>query len=271
MAEYAARGMLRPIAVPTLDEETERMLIRRRHRLVDCIRKTKQHIKALLLELGFPEPEGLAYWTQADIGALHALDLKPMAKIALESYLRELEFQNKELREVESKVQVLMADRRHAEAYRNLQSVPGVGFVVASTFMLELFRPERFQKKEQFAAYLGLAPTVRHSGEKTPHGRLVCVGQKRLRSLLVEAAWVWRSRDDASPEGGGPVGGSPQRVFPVHEQPQPILEMKVASIRQLSIIQPSGMAISVDVEMVNAYLSAAYINGPFSILYEGAL
>ena len=200
LAEYAARGMLRPIAIPTLDEETERMLLRRRHRLVDCIRKTKQHIKALLLELGIPEPKGLASWTRTGIGNLHALHLKPMAKVTLESYLRELEFQDTELREVESAVQALMADSRHAGAYRNLQSVPGVGFVVASTFMLELFRPDRFQSKEQLAAYIGLAPTVRQSGEKTPRGRLVPVGQKRLRSLLVEAAWIWRSRDEIAQE-----------------------------------------------------------------------
>ncbi len=200
LAEYAARGMLRPIAIPTMDEETERTLMRRRHRLVDCIRKSKQHIKALLLELGIPEPEGLAYWTRTSVDALHALCLKPMAKITLESYLRELAFQHTEMREVECAVQSLMTDSHHAQAYQNLQSVPGVGFVVASTFMLELFRPERFQNKEQLAAYLGLAPTVRHSGEKTPRGRLVPVGQKRLRSLLVEAAWIWRSRDEMARE-----------------------------------------------------------------------
>ena len=45
------------------------------------------------------------------------------------------------------------------------------------------------------ASYLGLAPTVRHSGDKTPRGSLAPVGQKRLRSLLIEAAWIWRTKD----------------------------------------------------------------------------
>ena len=36
---------------------------------------------------------------------------------------------------------------------------------------------------------------VRHSGEKTPSGRLRPVGQTRLRSLLIEAAWAWRQYD----------------------------------------------------------------------------
>ena len=76
-----------------------------------------------------------------------------------------------------------------------LQSVPGVGQVVATSFMLELFCPDRFQRAEEVTSYLGLAPMVRHSGEKTPSGRLRPVGQTRLRSLLIEAAWMWRQYD----------------------------------------------------------------------------
>jgi transposase len=42
---------------------------------------------------------------------------------------------------------------------------------------------------------LGLAPTVKHSGEKNPRGHLVPVGQKRLRSLLIEVSWIWVAHD----------------------------------------------------------------------------
>ena len=67
--------------------------------------------------------------------------------------------------------------------------------VVATTFHLELFRPQRSRRGDEVASYLGLAPTVRHSGDHTPRGSLPPVGQKRLRSLLIEAAWVWRAKD----------------------------------------------------------------------------
>ncbi len=76
-----------------------------------------------------------------------------------------------------------------------LQSVPGVGPVVATIFALELFRPERFKRPEEVVSYLGLVPVVRRSCNKTPSGRLVPVGQTRLRSLLIEAAWMWRAKD----------------------------------------------------------------------------
>lgn len=195
LADYASKGMLRPIAVPTVEEESERSLMRRRHRIVDGLRRVKQRIKALLLEMGEPEPSGLANWSKDSIEALASLQLPAAAKLTLESYLRELSYVQFELREVESGIGQLTENKRHKRAVENMRSVPGVGAIVAGTFRLEIFRPERFERKEELASYLGLAPTVRHSGEKSPRGRLVPVGQKRLRSLLVEAAWMWRSRD----------------------------------------------------------------------------
>lgn len=200
LAEYAAKGMLRCIAIPNEEEEAERMLMRRRHKIVDNLRKTKQSIKSLLLEAGVPEPAGLANWSQGAMETLDALPLGRGVKSALGSTLRELRFLQSELREVESEVRSLAESKRHERAMRGMRSVPGVGLIVAATFRLEIFRPERFDRKEELASYLGLAPTVRHSGEKTPRGRLVPVGQKRLRSLLIEAAWMWRARDEQARE-----------------------------------------------------------------------
>ena len=66
---------------------------------------------------------------------------------------------------------------------------------MANTFALELFRPKRFSRSEQVASYLGLAPIVRQSGESIRGGRISPAGQKRLKSLLGEAAWMWKAKD----------------------------------------------------------------------------
>lgn len=50
--------------------------------------------------------------------ALHALGLRPMAEVALESCQHKLKFQGRELRELESALRELMTDKRHMEAYR---------------------------------------------------------------------------------------------------------------------------------------------------------
>ena len=195
LADYAAKGMLKPIAIPTVEEEARRTLLRRRHVLVDSVRRCKQRIKGLLLFLGVDEPKELENWHTDVEEVLLGLPMDAAAHMTLESYLRELAFHKEELRRVELQLKSLVKTKDMAKRMACLQSVPGVGPTVATTFAMELFRPDRFTRPEEVASYLGLAPVVRQSGNKSPSGRLVPVGQTRLRSLLIEAAWMWRSRD----------------------------------------------------------------------------
>ncbi len=193
LADYAAKGLIRSIAVPSLQEEAQRTLVRRRHDIVDSLRRCKQRIKGFLLFLGLPEPKPTQRWRRGTEESLRELPMEPYARLTLESYLRELVFYQKELSGVEEQLHQL--GQQQEETKGCLQTVPGVGEVVATTFMLELFQPERFERAEEVTSYLGLAPMVRHSGEKAPSGRLRPVGQTRLRSLLIEAAWAWRQYD----------------------------------------------------------------------------
>jgi transposase len=196
LAGYAAKGLLHSIAIPTPEEEARRSLLRRRHDVAASVRRCKQHIKSLLLFLGIEEPAGLENWAQGAEEALHDLPMEISAKHTLESHLRELMFYRQELKEVDRQLHQLAKQHINYKTIACLKSVPGVGSVVASSFLYELFRPERFKRSEEVASYLGLAPMVRHSGEKTPSGRLVPVGQTKLRSLLVEAAWMWQAKDE---------------------------------------------------------------------------
>jgi len=195
LADYAARGMLKPIAIPTPQEEARRTLLRRRHILVDSVRRCKQRIKSHLLFLGIDDPKELEHWQNGVDNVLLALPMDATAHMTLESYLRELMFHQEELRRVEHQLKAVAKSNELVKSMACLQSVPGVGPTVATTFALELFRPDRFKRPEEVASYLGLAPVVRQSGSKTPSGRLVPVGQTRLRSLLIEAAWMWKTKD----------------------------------------------------------------------------
>lgn len=198
LADFAAKGMLKPIAVPTAQEEARRSLLRRRHTLVDSVRRSKQRIKSMLLFLGLPEPLEVTNWSSKASEALLELSMEPMARLTMESYLRELSFQQSELRMVESQLKEMVKSAELCQSVAYLQSVPGVGPTVATSFAMEMFRPTRFKRSEEVASYLGLAPVVRHSGGRTPSGRLVPVGQTRLRSLLIEAAWMWKAKDAAA-------------------------------------------------------------------------
>lgn len=195
LAEYAAKGLLKPIAVPSEAEEADRSLIRRRHQVVDNLRRVKQRIKSLLLNLGIEEPEGLETWSKRSIAELERAGLGGRVKVSLDSLLRELRFFQKELGRTDKELERLANLKRHRARSSAVRTIPGVGPVAAMAFCLEIFKPGRFRRPEEIAGYLGLAPTVRQSGEGKAKGRIMPTGQKRLRSILIEAAWTWKRYD----------------------------------------------------------------------------
>jgi transposase len=76
-----------------------------------------------------------------------------------------------------------------------LLTIPGVGPIVSETFVTEIYRPERFKRSEEICAYVGLAPITSQSGLSKPKAKLRHVGQRYLRSILVEAAWTTIRKD----------------------------------------------------------------------------
>lgn len=71
---------------------------------------------------------------------------------------------------------------------RRLMTVPGVGPLTATAYLATIDDPQRFERSDQVAAYLGLVPSVYQSGEVDYRGRITKEGDGLLRWLLVEAA-----------------------------------------------------------------------------------
>ena len=195
LAIYAAKDLLKPIAVPSEGQEAERTLVRRRDQIGKGLRACKQRIRSLLLEFGVAEPTGLNNWSKRAIRALEKAPLPDEARLTLDSLLNELRFWIVERDAVMQLIKKAGEKDIHKDVMANLQTVPGVGPLVAMAFRLELFSPERFLNTEQVASYLGLAPMAWQSGESSGSNRLRPVGQRMLRALLVEAAWVFKRKD----------------------------------------------------------------------------
>jgi len=193
IAEYAAKGLLRGVAVPTEKEEHERALTRYRDDAVKRAVAVKVKIKAVLHFHGLGK---LKSWSAADRERLLGIALSDEIRFILEDLFRQLDFQEAAKKRVEAKLREVLADERHAAMAKRLQTHPGVGPVVSACFMLELFRPERFESGAAVVRYVGLAPGRRQTGATCRGGPIMKAGQGKLRSLLIEAAWVWRKCDE---------------------------------------------------------------------------
>lgn len=86
----------------------------------------------------------------------------------------------------EAQLATLTADDRRVQA---LQSVPGIGTITAAAFVATVDEVGRFRDAGQLTAYLGLVPRDRSSGEGHRSGRITKAGSRRMRWLLVQAAW----------------------------------------------------------------------------------
>jgi transposase len=82
--------------------------------------------------------------------------------------------------------------RQHKESFAaqiaRLQTIPGVGPIVASTAVAVFSSPERFPDAKHAASYPGLVPTTYQSGDREAHGRITRNGSAELRAMLCEAA-----------------------------------------------------------------------------------
>lgn len=83
---------------------------------------------------------------------------------------------------------------RASEACRRLMTIPGVGQLTALAFTAAVDDPARFRRSRDHGAYLGLVPRRYQSGEIDYVGSISKVGDRRMRSLLYEAANVMLTR-----------------------------------------------------------------------------
>src|SRR5499433_457597 len=75
-------------------------------------------------------------------------------------------------------------------ACARLMTVPGIGPIISSAMVAAIGTGEVFSKGRDFAAWLGLVPRQISTGDRTILGKISKRGNRYLRVLFVQAAWV---------------------------------------------------------------------------------
>jgi transposase len=198
LAELAEKGLLKPVSVPTEEEEADRQAVRLREQLTKKRRRGMQQIKSLLLQYGIPEPPGLKSWTKAGIAALSELELRPPIRLSLDCLVEELGHLTTLLERAKRAMAKLSRQARHRQQQRRLRTHPAVGPTLAMAWVTAVYQPERFRSAKALTKYVGLAPRVSQTGETRREGPLMKTGQGALRALLVQAAWRWVAEDEGA-------------------------------------------------------------------------
>ncbi len=205
------------IWIPGRELQEEREVVRRRLKLSESSCRVKNGILSLLRMHRIKRPEGMKRaWSRKHVawlrGLAHDSTLGPTVRTVLESYVRELEFGEGEIRALDEAVETLARTPRYRAQVERMTEVPGVGTLTALTFLVELGDVRRFNNRRQVGSYLGLVPASYESGEADDRkGHITRLGPPRVRKVLNQAAWhlvrldpVWRKRyEGVAGRGGG--------------------------------------------------------------------
>lgn len=181
----------------------DRELVRARIDVADEITRVKLKITTLFKarEIKVVGPTKRK-WTKAYIAHIRkhvipALELTVGTKLKL--LLDRFDMYRKEQAELDKALTALSKEKRYQVACTTLRKLPGVGLLVAMTFLTEMGDLFRFENRRQVAAYMGLCPSSKESGVKNDRkGRITRQGSARLRKMLCQAAWVSVVRDETA-------------------------------------------------------------------------
>jgi transposase len=113
--------------------------------------------------------------------------LPPQSRFSVERLLETLELVQKQIDLFEKRMKETFATSRKLEI---LQTMPGVGFILAVVILLEVGDMSRFPDASRFAAYSGTTPRVISSGGKTRYGQLRPDVNRYLKWAFIEAGNV---------------------------------------------------------------------------------
>lgn len=192
-----------PIDVPEPILEADRALVRQRFRVMKDVTRTKSRVRSLLFQFGINVPNCFTAcqtrsWSKVYINWLKELKIEHGSlKQTVDNYIHIGEIQRKELLSVNRQVRSLSQTDAYRDNYNLLISIPGIGFLTAITFLVQIGDIRRFRQLDDLCDYIGLVPMMKGSGPKLYTGKMMNRGRKELKIMIIEAAWDALRKDPA--------------------------------------------------------------------------
>ena len=183
------------LRVPSPEEEDRRRIGRERKTLMSERIQHSNRIKGLLFSQGITTFSPLRRDRRERLEALTTGDGRPLPDHMKRQIVREidrLEQVMAQLAAIDAERDAMLTAERSCDTsvVSMLTTVVGVGAEFAAVLWSEgLFR--HFDNRRQVAAYAGLAPTPWQSGSIAREQGVSKSGNGRLRSTLIQLAWLW--------------------------------------------------------------------------------
>jgi transposase len=189
IAEAVQRPTMKFVATKTAEQLDLQALHRVRERLVSQRTGIVNQIRAFLLERGIAVRQGLRF-LRAELPRVLAAPpdvLSPRMVGVIEGLAEDWRRLDERIDHLSDEITALARQDLGCE---RLVSVPGIGPLISSAMVAAIGTGEAFSKGRDFAAWLGLVPKQISTGDRTILGKISKRGNRYLRVLFVQAAWV---------------------------------------------------------------------------------
>ncbi|WP_028749737.1 IS110 family transposase [Rhizobium mesoamericanum] len=189
IAHLMRLGWFRPVHCKSLPAQEVRALLTARKLIQGKLHDIEMSIRGILRGFGLKVGPTTRRTYAARIREL--IEGHPTLEAIAASLLKVRDALDDEFAGFERKLRTMA---RQDDNARRLMTTPGVGVLVALTFVSAVDAPERFRSSRAVGPHFGLTPKKYQSGETDYSGRISKIGDVGVRTALYEAANVILTR-----------------------------------------------------------------------------
>ena len=185
IARLLQMGWFRPVHCKSVSSQEMRALLTARRSVKGALSDMELSPRGVLRNFGLKL--GQVSKGRYEVRVRELIAGNAMLEAAAEPILRARLGLRRELAGLEKLLRNLASDD---PVCRLLMTMPGVGHVIALTFMSAIDDPERFRRSKDVGPWVGLTPGRNQSGERDVVGGITKAGDVGLRTALFQAATV---------------------------------------------------------------------------------
>jgi transposase len=184
ISEAASRPTMSSVAVKTIDQQADVIVLRHREMLVAQRTQAINALRGHAAEFGVVAAKGIVNVSPLLEKLAADSTIPATAKAMFEQMGQHIEALDQRVTALDGELQVL---HKANPVSQLLAEIPGIGPITAITMALTV-EPNNFESGRHFAAWLGLTPKEHSTGGKQRMGKISKAGNERLRQLLVVGA-----------------------------------------------------------------------------------
>jgi transposase len=187
LAQLARTGWYREVHIKSEESDRLRLLLSARERLIKIRMDIEAQARGILKTFGVRLGRVRTRDSRRDFRdqLAEVVSGDPILEVIFASLIAVHEAVCREATDLDAEIQAFAKDSPLAQ---RLTTVPGVGPIVALSFIATIDDASRFRRAVDVGAYLGLTPRRYQSGETDWTGRISKRGDSGMRKLLYEAA-----------------------------------------------------------------------------------